>query len=215
MRGLSLVDVSCSGATTKGILEGGALMLPAQINAVTAETELVTVTIGGNDIGYIGNLMAMGCRRNPPWYMPRSGCKVRSTEQMEQALPRLHEQMLAIIDAVRSRAPKARIVLLNYQTVLPDQGSCERLGLSDSQVSEMRAIAAKLATVTAAAASERGAVLMDAAALTRGHDVCAADSWMNGMHPARGLLGAPLHPTLEGMRAVAQGLNTLLGPSQQ
>lgn len=214
-RGLSLVDVSCSGATTGNILDGGFLMLPPQIDAVTAETELVTITIGGNDIGYIGNLMAMGCRRNPPWYARVGiGCKVLHAEQMQQALPKVYTQLLAVIDAVRDRSPQARIVLLNYQTVLPENGTCKRLDLSDAQVSEMRGIAARMAAITAAAARQRSVMLMDAATLTRGHDVCAEDSWMTGMHPSRGLLGAPLHPNLSGMAALAHGLNILLGHSR-
>ena len=55
-----MVDVSCSGATTAHILKrwGG---LPPQIDAVTPAARLVTVTIGGNDVGYVGGLMAASC----------------------------------------------------------------------------------------------------------------------------------------------------------
>ena len=34
--------------------------LPAQIDAVTPDTRLVTITIGGNDLNYIGNLFMVG-----------------------------------------------------------------------------------------------------------------------------------------------------------
>ncbi|WP_206363067.1 SGNH/GDSL hydrolase family protein [Stenotrophobium rhamnosiphilum] len=215
LRGLSLVDVSCGGATTKGILGGGLLMLPAQIDAVTTETELVTVTIGGNDIGYTANIMAMGCDDSAPWYVRAiGGCKTRSTQEMEQALPKLFEHLVAIIDEVHRRAPKAQVVLLNYQTILPQKGTCERLGLSEAQVAQMHSIAEKLAAVTYAAAEGHGALLMDAKHLTQGHDVCASDPWINGMHPRKGLMGAPIHPTHTSMTAVAQGLNALLGPAR-
>jgi lysophospholipase L1-like esterase len=211
LRGLSLVDVTCSGAMTKDILVGGLAMLPAQMNAVTDETELVTVTIGGNDIGYLGNLMAMGCDDSSPWYVRQFGaCKIRSVEQMQQALPKVHDQLVAIIDQVHQRAPKAQVVLLNYQTVLPQSGTCERLGLSAEQIAEMRGIADQLAAITAAAAREHGALLMDAMQVTEGHDACAEEPWINGMRPAKGLLGAPLHPTLAGMTALANGLNSLV-----
>lgn len=211
LRGLSLVDVSCGGATTRHILEGGQMLQPAQIEAVTAETELVTVTIGGNDIAYLGNLMAMGCSERTSWFLRKSGaCRIRSNEEMEQGLPQVQAQLGAIVDELHRRAPKARVVLVNYQTVLPEQGTCERLGLSEKQIARMRVTAQKLADVTQAAAQQHGALLMDAQGLTRGHDVCAADSWMTGMHPPKGLLGAPLHTTLAGMTAIAQGLNALL-----
>jgi lysophospholipase L1-like esterase len=214
MTGLSLVDMSCGGATTKDILEGGLAMLPPQIGAVTEETELVTVTIGGNDIGYLGNLMAMSCDSTTPWYLSAIGaCRIRSAEQMERDLPKLGEHLVAIIDEVRRRAPRARIVLLNYQTILPQSGTCERLGLSSEQVDLMRGIAAKLAGTTDAVAKAHGALLFDAMRLSQDHDVCAREPWINGMHPPGGLLGAPLHPNLAGMTATAEGLSALLGAS--
>ncbi len=212
LRGLSLVDVSCGGATTRHILEGGQLMQPAQIAAVTAETELVTITIGGNDIAYLGNMMALACNEQTPWYIRGiGGCHVRSPEETEQKLQPLLERLVAIITEVRRRAPHAQVVLVNYQTLLPESGSCERLGLSDEAAAQMRVMANQLAEVTYAAAEGHGALLLDAQRLTLGHDVCAPQPWANGLHPEKGLLGAPLHPTLEGMTAIAQGLNALLG----
>jgi lysophospholipase L1-like esterase len=211
MRGLSLVDMSCGGAKTKDILDGGLALLPPQIGAVSDETELVTITIGGNDIGYVGALMAMGCDDSARWYLRAiGGCTPPSIEQMQQRLPKLHQQLVAIIDQVRQRAPKAQIVLLNYQTILPDSGSCARLGISEQQAEQMRGIAAQLAGTTAAAAQQRGVLLMDAMQLSQGHDVCAAQPWINATHPAGGLMAAPLHPTLQGMTATAQSLNALL-----
>lgn len=216
LRGLSLVDVSCGGATTKGILGSGLLLLPAQIEAVTAETELVTVTIGGNDIAYTGNLMAMGCNEETPWYVRViGGCKIRSLKEMEQTLPGVYDRLVAIIDGVHSRSPKATVVLVNYQTILPERGTCARLGLSEEQVAQMRIIAEKLAEATYAAAEGHGALLMDASHVTQGHDICAPDPWINGMHPVQGLMGAPLHPTLASMTAIAQGLTSLLGTPPQ
>lgn len=210
-RGLSLVDVSCGGATTRHILAGGQLMQPPQIDAVTADTELVTVTIGGNDIAYLGQLMAMGCDESTSWLLHRIGaCRVRSAEEMQQALRILRGQLSAIAAELRRRAPRAQRVFVTYQTVLPDSGTCERLGLDEQEAMQMRAIAAELAEVTRQAAEANDMQLLDAAQLTRGHDVCAAAPWMNGLHPPGGLLAAPLHPTLEGMAAVADGLDRLL-----
>lgn len=50
--GLNLVDVSCGGATTAHILGAWSELAP-QIDAVTSDTKLVTVTIGGNDLNYV------------------------------------------------------------------------------------------------------------------------------------------------------------------
>ncbi|MES2682795.1 MAG: SGNH/GDSL hydrolase family protein [Pseudomonadota bacterium] len=211
LRGLSLVDVSCGGATSRHLLDGGQWMQPAQIAAVTPDTELVTITIGGNDIAYIGQLMARACGDSTPWLQRRlGGCKLRSVAQMQQGLVGLQQQLLAVIAELRRRAPQARIVLLTYQSVLPESGSCERLALGTAQADEMRGIASQLAETTRAAAAQGGASVMDASRLTQGHDACADEPWMNGMYPAGGLLGAPLHPTIEGMTAIAQALDRLL-----
>lgn len=211
LRGLSLVDVSCSGATTDHILDRGQFLQPAQIEAVTAHTELVTLTIGGNDVRYLANLMAMGCNDDTPRLLRWVGaCTVHSIESIEQRMPRLLDQLARIIDELRRRAPKAQIVLVNYPSLLPEGGTCERLGLSADQVDRMRGIADQLGQVTYAAAEGHGALLMDAESATRGHDVCAADPWIVELHPSGGILAAPLHPTLAGMTAIAQGLDSML-----
>lgn len=59
MRGLSLVDVTCSGATAKHVLSGGQVFLGPQRDALSPSTELVTMTIGGNDVRYVGDLAMM------------------------------------------------------------------------------------------------------------------------------------------------------------
>ena len=211
LRKLSLVDVTCGGATSRHILDGGQLMQPAQLEAVTQDTELVTVTIGGNDIAYIGNMMAMACNDDTPWYLRKTAaCRIRDMAEMEQALRELQPRLAAIADEVHRRAPGAKLVFLNYQTILPDSGSCERLGLTAEQAAQMRVITDKLADLTRATAEAHGALLLDARRLTQGHDACAADPWMNGAHPAGGMLAAPLHPTQQGMTAIAQGLDALL-----
>ena len=57
MTHLSLVDMSCSASTTDHILRGGQVFQGPQLAAIGARTRLVTITSGGNDVGYIGDLM--------------------------------------------------------------------------------------------------------------------------------------------------------------
>jgi lysophospholipase L1-like esterase len=54
--GLDLHDVTFSGATTSDILRPSAAGQPAQLDAVTPATQLVTITAGGNDVGYLPRL---------------------------------------------------------------------------------------------------------------------------------------------------------------
>lgn len=63
-RSLELIDVTCSGATTESILKPWR-SLPPQLQAVTQNTRLVTITIGGNDVFFISNLFAWSCQNAP------------------------------------------------------------------------------------------------------------------------------------------------------
>ncbi len=62
LRGLAITDVTCSGATTGHVLHGGQCREGAQVSAVKGETGLVTLTAGGNDVNYVGDLMLMAYR---------------------------------------------------------------------------------------------------------------------------------------------------------
>lgn len=56
MLNLSLADMTSSGATTTEVLHGGQYLQGAQIDALSENTQLVTLTTGGNDVSYVGDL---------------------------------------------------------------------------------------------------------------------------------------------------------------
>lgn len=208
---LVLVDMSCSGATTIAVLTGWNELGP-QIEAATPETRLVTITIGGNDVGYVPNMLAAACRYDQ--HIRRIGKKGGRCPQVAYPEPRTWESvaqhMRMIARTVRARAPQARLIFVDYPVVLPQHGNCPATYLPDSAMERARAIASRLAALTAAVAREEHAELLRASELTEGHDVCARDPWMNGYRPALGARGVPYHPVLAGMRAVAEGLVELL-----
>ncbi len=209
-RQLSLVDVSCSGAITKHILEDGPMLQPAQISAINAETELVTVTIGGNDVSYMANLMALGCDASTGSVERFLGaCHVKTVEQVESDFAELPSRLSKIATEIHARAPKVRLVFVNYFTVLPESGTCKRLGLSVEAADRMRIVAERLASTIRDVALNNHAELLDLSSLSASHNVCAKDPWLQGRHTASFLI-APLHPNLEGMEATAVALNQLL-----
>lgn len=199
-RGLTLVDVGCSGAKTSAILQPWG-ELPAQIDAVTADTALVTVTIGGNDIGLVGGLYGASCRK-----LAEANCAPATTPS-EADYAALKTSMTGMVAAIRQRAPKARIVLVEYPTILPPQGACAATPLSDADADAARAKAVRLSAITREAAASSGATVITTAEFSRGHDACAAQPWMNG-YPAPG--AAPYHPNLAAMTAIAQALDAAL-----
>jgi lysophospholipase L1-like esterase len=200
--GLKLIDVSCSGAATAHIT-GPWNELPPQIDAVTADTALVTMTIGGNDVRYIGNLGAASCRATAS---DPSACPAIVPPD-EAAFALLDRSMRATFAAVRARAPKARIIVIDYPRVLPESGACARAPLRADDAALALATAKRLAEITAAAADAEGAEILKASELSRGHDACAADPWMSGYLSQSGTrVPVAYHPNAAGMAAIADAL---------
>lgn len=197
-RRLNLVDVSCGGATTRHVLDAWN-ELPAQLDAIRPETRLVTVTIGGNDLGYIGQLVMGACGNT-------NACP-QSAPPNEQSYAALESRMNQIAREVRRRARGARLVFVEYPSVLPEHGVCNATPLTALQAENARATARRLADITARVARENGDDLFPAARLSLGHDACAAEPWMNGYPlPGHPVNGAPYHPNLAGMTAIADAL---------
>ena len=90
-RGFALVDVSCSGATTHDVLAAGQFDLPAQLDAVTPQTQLVTVTIGGNDVFYMANLIGLSCTQSASSPAVAARCRVQPDNLVEERFKSLPE----------------------------------------------------------------------------------------------------------------------------
>jgi lysophospholipase L1-like esterase len=191
-RDLALVDVTCSGATTAHLL-GAWNELAPQLDALTADTALVTVTIGGNDVNYVGRMMDAS-----------SGKAIDAPE--EAAWARLRQSFDRIAAEVHRRAPEARLVFVDYVSLLPQGAPCARTPVSAGQAAALRAVAERLSAETASAAQRAGAGVIQASALSRGHDACAAEPWASG-YPAHTPGEVPYHPNFAAMTSIAEALN--------
>jgi lysophospholipase L1-like esterase len=211
---LSLLDNTCAGATMAHVLRGGQHGRAAQVEGITPATKLVTVTIGGNDIGFMSNLAAWSCAQKPEilpveWRAPVCSAG-RSDDAVDAGLGQLAVQFDELATEVRRRSPQARLVFVDYSTVLPDAGHCpDRLPITDEQLQRGRTMERRLAEVTAAAARRNGALLVRASQATHGHDVCAAEPWVwSWVFPATLTEWAPgaYHPTEKAMQAIAEAI---------
>ncbi|WP_255949861.1 ricin-type beta-trefoil lectin domain protein [Streptomyces odontomachi] len=206
--GAGLTDASCSGATTANVLTDGQSGQPPQITAVTSATQVVTVTIGGNDVDYLGSINAYSCQTG-------GGTNCGSVDQnaINQTFGQLAGRIENVVNAVHGASPQAHVYLVNYFTILPDAGVCTNVPLTDDQAAFERSIATRLAAATATAASTAGATLVDLAAASHGHDACAATPWVETYRPAAGR--ASYHPNEAGMRAAASLVESALLASGQ
>ncbi|USQ96470.1 hypothetical protein [Caulobacter sp. RL271] len=99
-------------------------------------------------------------------------------------------------------------MLVEYPTILPPQGVCAATPLTGADADAARTKAARLLSITREAATAGGASVIAASELSRGHDACAAQPWMNGYPAPPG--GAPYHPNLAAMTAIADTLDAAL-----
>nr|WP_246438905.1 SGNH/GDSL hydrolase family protein [Novosphingobium piscinae] len=202
---LTLVDASCSGSTTEHVL-GPWNELPAQIEAVTPATRLVTITSGGNDVGFVRNLFAAACATMPSGGRPaQCPTALRPTAADWTAL---ETRMHAIAAEVRRRAPAARLVFIDYPTILPARGACPALSGSAADLAASRAEAVKLAAITARVARAERALLLKASQLSARHGPCDPEPWSFGSSAPAG--SAPVHPGVKAHAAIAEALAALL-----
>jgi lysophospholipase L1-like esterase len=204
---LELVDVTFSGATTAHVLADRQRGGPPQIATLDGSETLVTVTIGGNDVGYIPLLMAASLARTARC-LPLLGGRVDELldrEARDRALGDVFDSLCAVGRAVRERAPGARVFLVDYLTVLPPAGvPAPPLSAADADLG--RHVAATLERLTADAAGATGCEVVGAAAASRHHHAWSMEPWTTKpVKTGVPLPGrpAPLHPNGAGMRAVA------------
>lgn len=203
--GLQLTDVSCSGATTANVISPSG-DLRSQLDALTPDTRLVTITIGGNDVGYIGTLGSVSCHTFlvPPPGTPGGKCPTTPTTSIDWSA--LKAAMLTIAREVHRRAPAAALFFVDYLTVLPERGVCASTPIPPGQADASRATATKLAELTKMVAAETGSELLRASAMSKTHGACSAEPWVTGF-PLPGKRGfIPYHPNQAGMSAIASGL---------
>jgi lysophospholipase L1-like esterase len=210
---LELDDVTFSGATTQDILAATAAGRPAQIDAVTPATKLVTLTGGGNDVGWAPRILLSSLPRPvraiPP--VRRQLDSYADPDLTEQRFGTLRENLLKIAAEVRRRAPESRLVFVDYLTVLPPDGTTPT-GVLPAGVAEWgRAVARRLSGITRDVAAQSGSVFVAASAASANHHAWSATPWTRRFHLSlRG--GAPYHPNAAGMAAVAELVAAALPP---
>ena len=213
-RGLALTDVTFSGATTADLLGASANGQPAQVDAVSADTRLVTITAGGNDVSYLGAL-TLSSLPAPLRVLPSARRAIAAAEEPATRNARftdLRASLTTLVSEIRSRAPEATIVLVDYLTILPPDDS-PITGRPDAATADWaRDTARRLSEAFRVVAKADGCEFLAVGAASREHHAWAAEPWTRRFHfSLRG--GAPYHPNAAGMRAVAALLDGLLGIS--
>jgi lysophospholipase L1-like esterase len=183
------------------------LKIPAQIDAVEASTQLVTVTIGGNDVSYLGRMVGAACRQLAAEDAKATSRCPRFPAPEETDYADLAASLDLIAQAVKVRAPDARLVFVAYPDILSRSQLCAATPIPAAEAEVLRETARRLAKATAKAARRNKAVFIDSPRLSREHGACDREPWVEGYVTST---GAPFHPNLAGMTALADALDRRL-----
>ncbi|MFI6449859.1 SGNH/GDSL hydrolase family protein [Kitasatospora sp. NPDC050543] len=228
LKASAYTDVTCSAAKIKAMTsaqyDAFIRVNDPQLDAVTADTDLVTLGIGGNDLGTtdlgIAEVIATcigGVVVNPfgtpckdvynhghwdwsswSWQYGRDDL----TDRIGAAQPKLAD----VLARIHAKAPKAKVLVVGYPSLLPeDEHECVlRQPVTTGDVAYLRGVLGKLNAMIATTAAANGATYVDTTAATRGHDICSDDRWIEGALPHSPAV--PFHPNATGERVMADAV---------
>ncbi len=185
----TFVHAACSGATTSSLLS-------SQIGSVTSDTNWVTYTIGGNDAGFASVLTECA---QPSWSSNCDGAINNAQNFINNTLPGRLDQ---VNNAIKSRAPNAKVIALDYPRVFNGTDCNAFTWFSGSEMTRLNQTADLLRTKISQAATRAGANFLarDVIPPFVGHAVCdgggaSSTEWINGLSNP---IGESYHPKVSG-----------------
>ena len=203
----SFTDVTCSGAKTSDFFTSQAAGVPPQLDAVTKETRLVTMTIGGNDEDVFTSSF-FGCATVDAGQPTGNPCEQKYGDTFADLIrTKTYPNLVRALSAVRHKAPRATVVILGYPQILPPTGSLECYAVTGISTGDVPWLVeqAKLANrVVRRAAHRTGARYVDTYTRSAGRDACSGPG-TRWMEPLVGPVNAfPVHPNAAGEAAMAR-----------
>lgn len=208
-------DATCQGAQIPHLTEprqtyssdASSAQIPAQLNSLTVDTDLVTLSIGGNDIGF-GDIV--GCYGRSMLTQVASQCGAELDSRSETALDELEGGLDTVHEEIAERAPDARVIVTGYVPLIAAGDNCPEIGAISPEDREWAAdITDALNDVIGDAARRHGAefVLPSDA---EDHTACAdaEERWVDFTGQETGSF--PMHPTPAGHAAMAAEVESAL-----
>lgn len=211
-------DASCAGAGTEDMSSpqdlGSGPDNPPQLDRLDAQTQVVTLGVGGNDIGFseIVTTCATADRSGTPCqdeYVDGDDDEI--SNRIADTAPKVDD----VLGSIDDRSPDARVFVVNYISILPETGAgCwPQMPFADADVPYLRTKQHELNDMLAEQAAANDATLVDAFAASIGHDACQA-AGVRWVEPAIGGSGAPpVHPNGLGQECVSVVVLAAVAPS--
>jgi lysophospholipase L1-like esterase len=210
--GAQLTDVTCGAADTNDFFEPQYSGVAPQLDALQPDTQLVTMTIGGNDSGVFidtilscGSLGVLSLGQGSP-------CKDRYGSSFEDTIrTTTYPALVKALQAVRAKAPEARVAILGYPWIMPPTGGCfDKMPIASGDVPYVRGIQATLNDAVRRAAAATGTTYVDLNTVSEGHDACQPIGvrWVEPV--LQGTNAVIVHPNALGEREMATQTITVL-----
>jgi lysophospholipase L1-like esterase len=214
----AFVDVSCSGAKTEHLTapqETEAGTNPPQLDALAVDTDLVTISIGGNDIGF--SEIVEECATRSPAEPDGAACRdfynAGGSDELAARIDAAAPKVQAGLQGILARSPAADVLLVGYPTIVPDDGpGCfPAVPFSPGDTQYLRGTAKNLNDMLAEQAALAGVDYVDTYTPTIGHDICQlpGEKWVEGLTPTSP--AAPMHPNALGMEAMSRAVVAAFG----
>ncbi|KAI7366437.1 hypothetical protein KC354_g4141 [Hortaea werneckii] len=210
-----LTDLTSSGATLLEVLKESQTtfsgeVLPPQLSRLPPDTDIVTLTGGGNDLGYSKGMLydAFLSYSGPMRKMARS---ILSEPKTGISIDELVQRFVAVLDAIHYKVPKAKILLVQYISIFgTDSRPGPGLPLTWEQIGFYRQMGVLLDRAYEQAAALRAdfVELVPVASLSEGHEVGSAEPWISEFTWKNGMI--QFHPNIAGHTAIAEHLESML-----
>lgn len=202
--GLSLTDVSCAGASTANMTVAQYADQPPQFDALTATTDVVSLSIGGNDNNFFASTVGY-CTWSDAGDVANIGapCKKHFGSSLRTQIAQDGEAIGGAIARIRVLSPRAKVFVIGYPDLLPRHGNCfASLGWTSGDYRFFDGLEREYNSVLKGRARANGAVFVETYKSSVGHDLCqpVGTRWME---PLNGAEGAALHPNAGGARSQA------------
>ncbi|PDP89050.1 lipase [Glycomyces fuscus] len=201
----------------------------SQIERVTENTSLVTLGIGGNDLGFIPVLRT--CMVRMP--LLESSVCVEQEDEVGRRMENFEKTLTEVLGEVRDRAPDARVLVLGYPRLFPEDPPGMYYTLTRSDQLWLNGLAQRFNELIrdvvyrtdgdVYGGRETGSVeYVNTFSALSGHEVSADEAWLNGI--VLGQLGeglrvdrASFHPTAQGQLSIAERvrLQVVEGPERE
>jgi lysophospholipase L1-like esterase len=174
--GAALTDVTCGAAETTDFFTEQYPGIPPQLDALRRRTQLVTMTIGGNDNNtFIGAILSCGVA-GLSTLGQGSPCKQQYGASFERKVRRItYPRLVRTLRAVHRRSPRATVAILGYPWILPAKGGCfDKMPVARGDVPYLRSLQWTLNDAIRRAAKRTDSVYVNMNRVSRGHDACKA-----------------------------------------